>query len=243
MEQRARGQLLRELKEKLRLLEKPRSPFQQATICSTGLEALDRLFPQGGFGRGTLIEWLSKSAGSGGATLALLLARQLQKNGGLFVVIDAERKFYPPAAEALGTSLHQTMVIQTSGARDLWWAWEQVLRSSAVAVAVGWLEKLPDRAFRRLQLAAEVGGTVGFLLRPESYRVEPSWAEARFLIEALPSEGPQSRFARRLRVELLRCRGGCSGGSIELEITDEARIMPLVPVMADPAPASHANGA
>ncbi|HWY88244.1 MAG TPA: hypothetical protein VNX28_16150, partial [Gemmataceae bacterium] len=166
MEQRARGQLLRELKEKLRLLEKPRSPFQQATICSTGLEALDRLFPQGGFGRGTLIEWLSKSAGSGGATLALLLARQLQKNGGLFVVIDAERKFYPPAAEALGTSLHQTMVIQTSGARDLWWAWEQVLRSSAVAVAVGWLEKLPDRAFRRLQLAAEVGGTVGFLLRP-----------------------------------------------------------------------------
>jgi protein ImuA len=243
MERRSRAQLMEELKEKLRLLEKPPTAGQGKDVCSTGLEALDRLFPQGGLVPGSLIEWLSESVGSGAATLALILARQLQRQGGLLVVIDAERTFCPLSAEAFGTPLHQTMVIQTSGARDLLWAWEQVLRSTAVAVVMGRLEKIPDRAYRRLQLGAEAGGTVGFLLRPESCRAEPAWAEARFLVEALPSGGPKSRLARRLRIELLRARGGCSGGSIELELNDEESAVPLVSLVAHPASAAREAGA
>jgi hypothetical protein len=236
MKQRPRRERLGELKAKLRLLERPQPPVRGPSICSTGLEALDRMFPQGGLAQGTLIEWLSKGAGSGGATLALLLARRLQKSGGLLVVIDAERAFYPPGVQALGMPLDETMVIQTSTLWELYWAWEQVLRSTAVAAAVGWLDKLPDRVFRRLQLAAEAGGTAGFLLRPEDCRVEPSWAEARFLVEALPSEAcGGSRFDRRLRVELLRCRGGGNGDRVELEISDEAGNVSVVPLVAHSA--------
>jgi hypothetical protein len=104
------------------------------------------------------------------------------------VVIDGRRDFYPPAAAALGIPLEQTVVVRPAKARDALWAWEQSLRSGAVAVALGWVETLNDRAFRRLQLAAETGGSLGFLLRPASCRAAPSWAEVRLLVRALPTQ-------------------------------------------------------
>ncbi len=88
-------------------------------------------------------------------------------------------------------------------------ALDQALRCPAVAAVVAWPEsldgKLDGRTFRRLQLAAEQGGGLGLLIRPESVRSQPSWADVRLLVEPLPSTAP---YGRRMRVVLLRCRGG-----------------------------------
>jgi protein ImuA len=129
------------------------------------------------------------------------------------------------------------MVVHTAGAADDAWALDQALRCPGVAAVLAWPEKLDGRTFRRLQLAVEEGGCLGLLIRPESARHEPSWAEVRLWVEPLPSESPAGR--RRLRIHVLRCRGGTGGRSVDLEIDDETRTVHLVAELADPAVAHH----
>jgi hypothetical protein len=106
---------------------------------------------------------------------------------------------------------------------------------------------LADREFRRLQLAAETGGTLGLLVRPAQARDEPSWADLRLLVEPVirtsepvirtsepagnalkvssgrkaaaraaegAAAGAEADTARRLRIEILRARGGAVGRTI-----------------------------
>ena len=261
----ARAELLSELKDRIRQIERSHRPVKEATTPGT---ILDSLLPGQGLARGTLVEWLSEGEGTGAATLALAVAVQLLHDGGALVVIDSQREFYPPAAAGLGIPLERTVIIRPERARDALWAWEQSLRSRAVTVALSWIEKLDDRGFRRLQLAAETGGSLGFLLRPVSCRTDPSWAEARLLVEALPVVQPGkvtrrqgdkvmkrtpsvtfphpvtlSSCARRLRVEVLHCRGGAGGAAVELEMSDETGDVRLVSELAHPASPSRAAGA
>jgi len=100
------------------------------------------------------------------------------------------------------------ILVRPSGPRLTLWAWEQALRFRGMAVTLGELESLSDRPFRRLQLAAESGGGLGFLVRPMACRAEPSWAAVRLGVTALPS----AELSRRWRVEAL-----ANGNTIELD--------------------------
>jgi len=247
----ARAALIRDLKEKLRRWEGRERGSATNTVLSTGLPELDRLLPQGGLTPGTLWEWLSAGEGAGSATLTLFLAARVQAQGGALVVIDERREFYPPASAQLGIDLERTVVVQPANARDALWTWEQALRSPAGCTVWGWLERLDDRSFRRLQLAAEAGGGLGLLLRPQTCRRQPSWAEARLLVtpvgvarsESSKGVGNSTPFedsgratlGRRLRVELLHCRGGFGGGAALVEFDHEADPVPVAAPMADPA--------
>jgi protein ImuA len=239
----SKAQLVEELNEQIRRLEGARHHQKADPVISTGLAALDRCLPGGGLRCGSLLEWLCAQEGGGATSLALLLAARVQERGGLVVVIDDEREFYPPVAHALGISLSQTVVIQPALARDGLWVWEQALRSTAVSVVLGALKTIHDRTFRRLQLAAEEGGSIGLLLRPERARAEPSWATARFLVEALPSGEQVPAPGRRLRIEALQCRGGKSGQGLEVELCHEENAVRLVPAVARSAAARKATGA
>lgn len=203
---------------------------------STGWPALDRLLPERGLPRGSLSEWLAVGPASGGGQLALGAAAQaVAASGRPVVVIDATGEFYPPAVAAVGLDLKQVLVVRPGNRADLWWAWDQVLRSGAVAGAWGWLDALDERTFRRLQLAAEAGRTWGFLLRPEAARATPSWAEVRLGVE--PLARPASRAGpggsgqagvwpgdRLCRVELLRGRGMLLGRQVVVELSDPRRL-------------------
>ena len=116
---------------------------------------------------------------SSAATLSLLAAREACREGGTLVVIDRPQTFYPPAAAAWGIDLDRLIVIRPQSARDELWAAVQSLRSQAVAAVWGMIDRLDSRAFRRLQLAAQAGRTLGLLLRPSSARGQPSWADVR----------------------------------------------------------------
>jgi hypothetical protein len=94
-------------------------------------------------------------------------------------VIDRRQTFYPPAAAAWGIDLARLLVIHPRTARDELWAAVESLRSPAVAAVWAEIERLDNRAFRRLQLAAHAGRTLGLLLRPASVRGQPSWADVR----------------------------------------------------------------
>jgi len=237
----SRRQVVEALQEQLKHLKTARHPWNETV--SSGSPSLDRLLPQRGFVRGTLVEWLA-AEGSGAATLALIVAREACQAGRACVVMDRERKFYPPAAAALGLNLENTLLVQPKNEKDHIWAWDQALRCPGVAAVIGWTSKLPERAFRRLQLAAETGCTLGLLMRPQSARSEPSWAAVRLLVTPRASAS-----GRRLQLELLHCRHGSQGGIVNLEIHDETGMihepnsLPLAAELADPATRSYSAGA
>ncbi len=241
-------QKLDELRERVRRLERSGrhgglcggqdSDAADAWRLSTGWPQLDRLLPAGGLERGTLCEWLSSGLGSGAAWLALRAAAEAALAGGVVVVIDLERRFYPPAAVDAGLDLGRTLLVHPHDAHESAWVFDQALRCPGVAAVYGEVDELDDRTFRRWQLAAETGGALGALVRPATARRLPSWAECRFWVEPLrraapaalvglppgikgarPPDGfvPDGR-CRQWRVELLRGRGTQAGQAAILEL-------------------------
>lgn len=218
---------LESLRQQIALLEGAERPGDRA-ITSSGCPALDELLPWHGFRRGALVEWLSAADGAGAWTLALLAAREACRNGGMLVVMDTHREFFPPAAIRLGIEPEQIVVVHATNTADADWAMDQALRSPAVAAVLAWPETLGDRTFRRWQLAAEEGGCLGLLLRPEAVRPTPSWADVRLAVEPLPTAPANRdplRDARQLRITMLHCRGATAGRHLDVEIDNETHLV------------------
>ena len=169
LQQRCRPLAVQELRRQIARFEAVGQGDESPPI-SCGCNALDELLPKGGVRRGTLVEWLAEGEGTGAATLAVLTAREACSQGGVLVVVDGGRQFYPPAAVRLGIALDRLLLIHVDNRADHDWAFDQALRCPAVAAALAWPEslggQLDGRTFRRLQLAAERSGSLGLLLRP-----------------------------------------------------------------------------
>jgi hypothetical protein len=178
----AGSRLVAELAERVSQIEGRRAPLDAERV-STGCAPLDEALSAGGLQRGTLVEWLAARAGGGAATLALVAASQAAETGGAVVVVDRRRGFYPPAALSWGLTPEQLILVRPTTLAEERWAWDQILRSAGVAALLAWPERLDDREFRRLQLAAETSGALGLLVRPLKARDEPSWADLRLLVE------------------------------------------------------------
>lgn len=222
-----RAGIVAALAHQVRELEGERFGRGAGEAISTGLAALDQLLPDGGLRRGTIVEWLGETAvrgsgrdqaraASGAGTLALLAARSALQAGGVLVVLDRPRRFYPPAALAWGIPLDRLIVVRPSRATDEAWAVDQCLRSRGVAAVWLALETADEHTLRRWQLAAESSGTLGLLVRGGHARSEPSWAELRLGVQPLSQSVPER--TRRLRVELLRARSGTAGRAVEVDL-------------------------
>ena len=233
MDRAARLDLIRDLRERTRQIEASRRAANPDAL-STGFDALDQLLPGPGLPWGTLTEWLNECEGGGALTLALAIAAKAVRRGGAFVMIDGANEFYPPAAAQLGIPLDRMLVVHPDNARTALWAWEQALRCEGVAATLGWIAELSDRPFRRLQLAAETGGGLGFLLRPPACRATPSWAAARLSVTPRPGRGPLYAPSRRLRIALLHGGSEQGGAFVEVELCHEADDVHLVSELADP---------
>jgi protein ImuA len=238
----AHSQILETLQEKIRGLESAHLP--QGEFISTGFAALDRLLPQRGFCRGTLVEWLGAPGGAAG-TLAAIVARQACRDGAALVVVDPCSRHapcavagscYPPALLNLGFDPAHIIFVHPQNRKDYLWALNQSLASRGVGAVLSWPQALDDRAFRGLQLAAEKGGGLGLLVRPVSARGQPTWSEVQLWVEPLCSRHTPCAVAknvrqrqidtlRRLRIELLRLRGGKPNSAVELELDDERGIL------------------
>ena len=232
----SRAQTVRELAERLEQMETARRGGQGGAVAAAGIPALDGLLPEGGFRRGTLVEWLAGSAASGVDGLALLSARGLLRRGTVLVVLDREQTFYPPAAAAWGVPLPQMIVVRPGNLAEEWWAREQCLQSAGVAVSLCRLKRATNRALRRLQLAAERGNGLGFLLRSLSARGQPAWSDVRLAVSSLASFSP----GRRWRVELVHSRRGAGGKSVILELDDATGALSPITELAAPARVSRA---
>jgi protein ImuA len=135
---------------------------------------------------GSLVELLSAEEGAGAWTLALFMARYACGQRKVLVIADAERRFYPPAASRLHIDLRRTIVIRPQERKTVLTAMTQSLRCAAVGAAIGKVDRLSSTDCRRLQVAAESGGGVGFLLRPAAALSTPSFATVRLLVAPVP---------------------------------------------------------
>jgi hypothetical protein len=242
-----RPQIVAQLQEELRRWQSARRPAG-ANRASTGCRALDGLFPAGGVARGTLIEWLATGNGGGAMWLALRVASEASQGYGPLVVIDGRGMFYPPAAVQAGLDPERLIVVRVATARDESWALDQALRCEGVGAVLCMTDRLKPRAARRLQLAAEASGSVGFLVRPAAVREEPCWSEVRLLVEPRTGAAGQHWEGRRLAVEVLKTRGTVASElaqtkRLELEIDDETGIVRAVARLASPAARRRSSGA
>jgi hypothetical protein len=188
---------------------------------SSGWKELDRLLPEQGLRRGSLLECFVEPAGAGGGTLALRIAGAVCQPEGHLVVVDSHASFYPPAAAAWGIELRHLILVRPKKTADALWALDQALRCPAVKAVWSCCGALNDRWFRRFQLAAEHSGCLGIFVRPARYIGQPSWSDIQLRITPAAGITPPEESELRLRVELIRCRGQSSLGSVVLMLGSE----------------------
>jgi protein ImuA len=134
-----------------------------------------------------------EAEGAGRRVFALMQA--LRHPGPLVWVLPAhapEHPLLPGLPEGVGARLH---IVRARSETDLLWATEESLRAAPVGFVIAEPGKpLTLTAGRRLQLAAEAGGTTGLLLIREGAGCNA--AETRWHCAPEPAETPDSTLHR-----------------------------------------------
>ena len=232
-----RPQRLLALRQELRRLE--RGVAAPAPLA-LGLPPVDAALG-GGLALGALHEITGgpEDAAADGFAAALL-GRLVAARGRPVLWCPAGDDLYAPGLGGLGLDPGRVILARVGRPADRLWAMEEGLRSPALAGVLGELPALGLTDGRRLQLAAESGGTLGLVLlrgrRRGGMEERPSAATSRWRVVAAPAPpadpaagkggriallGSEQRWTTdgparlvgppRWRIELTRCRGGRPG--------------------------------
>lgn len=165
----------------------------------TGFADFDALLPGGGWPVGAITELMPETQGIGELSLLLPALAKLSRAGRYLVWITPPCLPYPPALAQHGLLLDRLLLVRAHDPHTVLWAAEQALRCPAVGAVLAWPAALDERRVRRLQLAAETGGSCGLLYRPSSAALQPSPAALRLRLKALNAG---------LHIEIQKARGG-----------------------------------
>jgi hypothetical protein len=168
----------------------------------SGFPELDASLPGGGWPIGAIAELMSDAIGIGELSLLLPVLSRLARAGRYIAWIAPPCLPYAPALAQRGLPLERMLLVQTRSLQESLWATEQALRCPAVGAVLGWPAYIVDKNVRRLQLAAEAGGSLGILYRPPEAARESSPAALRLRLHAAPDG---------LAVEIHKSRGGRAG--------------------------------
>lgn len=225
-ENRANSAVLDDLRQRIGRLERPLSSRGASRPALTlGVTEVDRRLPRGGLIAAALHEIApasdTESSANGAANMPAALgfaAALLGRAGNQGPVLwcrsrdRASGDLHAPGLETFGLRYNNLIVVNCSETRQLLWAMEECLRSGAVAAVLGQIHTLPGIAARRLQLAAEGGGTLALLVTGGIDDTIP--AATRWRIAAAASIHPAGPWLGPAcwRVTLQRCRGGILAG-------------------------------
>lgn len=194
------------------LLENPRvwrgrDALRSPDGLPSGYDALDRRLPGGGWPRRALTEILVEQYGIGELqllmpALAQLSTEDVMAGSGWIAWVAPPFQPYPPALQQGGVDLSRVLIVRPKNDAEILWSAEQALASGTCAAVLLWPAVLDDQASRRLQLAAEKGGSWAIAFRPATARSELSAAALRIELEA-------DRQGTALHI--LRSRGGKPG--------------------------------
>lgn len=210
----ARPMAFHALMEKIRRIEGGFGNPQLRQHLSTGIDALDANLPGGGLAAGAIHELWSPVEGGGLWTVATRLVRQSANRGGAILWFDPRCDFYPPAARSIGIDLGRLILVRPQGRKRTLWGIGHALRCRGIAAVVGTVARPTLAEIRRLQLAAESGGGLGFLLATRREDVSAGGVASRWKVTGGRSNGD----VRRISVEIEKCRGGSARPPIMLEV-------------------------
>ncbi|HYD11234.1 MAG TPA: protein ImuA [Allosphingosinicella sp.] len=216
------------LRAEIRAIERSAAPAAARPAVPFGLRAVDGRLAAGGLNP-ALHEAAAASLSAGddaAATLFLAaLAARFSRTGGqkgqvLWAMVRHDL-FAPGLAQA-GLTPDRLLCAQCRDDAELLAVMEEGVRHGSLAAVIGEVKRADMAATRRLQLAAEEGGTPAFLLRrwrraDAEPLAAPSAACTRWRIRCAPSSplpfgiDPSEGLGRpRWRVGLVRQRGGPS---------------------------------
>lgn len=239
--------VIKDLRERIRRLERIENSRRPAATSALpfGIPALDGLWPEGGLPLAALheINGLGPSGFAAATAFAAALAGRRQQ-AVLWCTTRAD--FYAPGLAQVGLPHTRLVIVRARSGQEVLAAMEEGLRHAAVGCVIGETARLDLTASRRLQLAAETGGTLALALRrPRSLEtLAPIAAATRWHVRALPSAPhavPQAGQAR-WSITLLRARSGGTG-EWSVEVPDAQGYMRLSSPLDDRNAATpHATG-
>lgn len=192
--------------------------------ASTGFPALDAVLPGGGWPAAALTEIYAARPGVGEMQIVMPAAARLTHAGRWVTLVAPPYIPYAPALAAHGLKLSRLLLVRAEKTEERFWACEQALRYPDCGAVLAWIDQAPERALKRLQLAAEGGNAIALLFR--SARVIPaSPAALRLQVE---------RAADRTLIRVLKRRGSGLPAPIAIDLRDPPSIQSV-----GPAPASH----
>ena len=197
---------VQELKARLAAFE-TRGQAKTAGTLAFGIAAIDESLSGGGLARAALHEIVGAANDGAACGFAASILGRLAADGPVLWI--ARRPDLSAAGlAALGLDPARLLVVQAVRRADALWAFEEALRNPALAAVVAEIDAVDLTQSRRLQLAAEMGGTTALLLRPADEANTPSAARTRWQIAAEPAKTAP---ALHWRVALTRAQGGKPG--------------------------------
>jgi cell division inhibitor SulA/protein ImuA len=175
----------------------------------SGYPELDAHLPGGGWPIGSIAELMPELAGIGELRLVTPALVAFARAGRYIAWIAPPLLPYAPALAGAGLPLERVLIIRTRDLKESLWATEQTLRCPLFGAVLGWAASITDRNVRRLQLAAEAGGSLGILYRPPQAARELSPAALRLRLSPLVDG---------LMVEIQKVRGGRAGRQLRLSL-------------------------
>ncbi|MFO1418495.1 MAG: translesion DNA synthesis-associated protein ImuA [Methylotetracoccus sp.] len=173
-------------------------------VLATGFAELDRILPGGGWPLSAITEIRVSDWGIGELRLLLPAMCALVRQGRWLVWIAPPFQPYAPALCQNGLDLRRVLIVRPRDAdADLWWSMEKLLRHPSAGLVMAWPSRIHAARVRRVQLAAEDGGTMGVLFHRE--RSDSTPAALRMALD------PDRDGA--LLVRLLKARGGFGGAA------------------------------
>lgn len=168
----------------------------RSTAVPSGHPALDRELADGGWPSGVLIELLLQQAGIGEMQLLQAALRQTGRRA-----IALVQPPHPPQAAAWAADnfpVERLLWVKSKRSADALWAAEQILRNRSCAALVLWQSQVRNESLRRLQVAAQAGDTVFWLLRPLAAAQDASPAPLRLALRPT---------AAGIRIDIVKRRG------------------------------------
>lgn len=248
------GSDLRSLQERIRRLEGPRRAA--APSQPLGIPAIDAHLPGGGLPTLAVHAVTAAAPGDLGAATGFagyVLARLAGAAPVLWIQgATGARDLYLPGLRPLGLAAGQLLAVHAPSAAEALWAAEEGLRSPALAAVAVETAGLDLTAARRLQLAAETGGTTGLVLRRGAGTdaqgaplLPPGALTSRWQVRALATAAPEGlpgAGGAAWEVALQRCRG-TTPACWRLEVDDAAGSCAVAAAAADgSAPAAVGAG-
>lgn len=192
------------------------SNYDTLGALSSGFPELDAALPGGGWPRGALVDLMHVRPGIGELAVVLPALAALTAKDEWVLLQASPHPVFAPAWRTAGVRLSRLIVVDALpemtrlAIGDTLWAAEQVLRAGSLSAVLLWLPRVTTAAqLRRLQVAAEAGGTLAFLMQDDSRLAAASPAPLRLRLDVQAND---------LTVHLIKRRGAPLSRAIRLPL-------------------------